>query len=226
MELSLLEKFVLLAQHPTKRRFLTSEIQLHNGLIGALLMDLSLHGNLMIIRDELVVKKGNGIEHPMAAEVAAEIVKSPKNRKLSYWINHLVKKAPHYKRFVINQLAEKGILQVENKRFLGIFRYQKSKLINSDVRKRLVASARHQILYPDRDNINEETVMTGLIAASKLHHAITRGTAEKLMIQSKLKDILKHSPLGGKIHQSINQVQSAMLFSIVSSSAAGTTTTS
>ena len=215
MELNLLEKFVLLAHNPRKNGLLISDIQLKNGLIGAILMDLSMNGVLMVVRDRLFIHDTNKIHHLLASEVASDITKDPKEHTLDYWIRHLAGKADKYKWLVMDQLAEKELIKIEEKKFLGVFTYRTTRLLNASARTELVKSAKRQLFNPDKNVINEDTIMTGLIAASNLHVALAKNERESRNIQFRLKKELQYSPIGGSVYKSIRRLRSAIRVSVV-----------
>ncbi len=56
MELSTVEKFILLAQHPEKGRFTIGVMQLNYGIIGALLPEMS-QDKIVVLEDKKRVKR-------------------------------------------------------------------------------------------------------------------------------------------------------------------------
>ncbi len=53
MDLNTVEKFLLLAQHPQKGRNISSDLHINYGIIGAILLELSLDGELVLDNNKL-----------------------------------------------------------------------------------------------------------------------------------------------------------------------------
>jgi len=224
MQLGVLEKFLLIAHHPLKRRLLISEIQLNHGIIGAILLELSLQGKVSIVKDQLIIKDINDIQSPIIKEVANIINTSHKPRKIKYWVMKLARKSPKYKWYILNQLVKKQLIAIEEKRFLGLFPYKKSSVTDRDARSALLREIHHNIISP-KELSEEDAVMLGLVEACKIYKAFSSDRAEISNIKSNLKGILKDNPIASSIDQTVKQVQSAIIISVVTSTTAATTAT-
>ncbi len=63
MNLNTAEKFLLIAQHPVKGRFTISDVQINYGIIGALLLEMSLENRIAIEENILILKNEKSSEN-------------------------------------------------------------------------------------------------------------------------------------------------------------------
>lgn len=221
MKLDLLEKFILLAHHPEKRRFLISDLPINYGLIGAMLLDMSLEERIDIQNDDLILKDHRNISNPMIAEIATTIHQSKKKRKVKYWVMKFGQKASKYKRRILESLEKKNIIEIERKKFLGLIPYIKTNVSDRRLRDRLVQEVRENVLNR-RDIADEDTLMLGLVESCKMYRALSADKEEIKRMKANLKDILKDSPIADSIDKTVKQVQSAIIVSVIASSTAAT----
>ena len=64
-KLSIIEKFLLVSQHPDKGRFIIPQMQLHYGLAGAILLELSIEKRLKVENKRLILVDDTQHQHPM-----------------------------------------------------------------------------------------------------------------------------------------------------------------
>ena len=123
MELSVVERFLLLAQHPEKGRFTISGIQLNYGIVGALLLQMSLEKRIVLENNTLVLKNRRNIKDHLVREIVEIIGASDKKRKIRYWINKLNRKSNRYKWTILNEMDRKRLVRIDNKKFLGLIQH-------------------------------------------------------------------------------------------------------
>lgn len=87
MELSIAEKFLLLAQHPTKGKFIISGLHIQYGIAGSLMLEMSVDKRIEIENGLLVLTSTKGKSDQLISEIEMQIRNSPKPRKIKYWIN-------------------------------------------------------------------------------------------------------------------------------------------
>ena len=222
MQLDLLEKFTLLAHHPEKRRFMISEVYVNYGIIGAMLMDLSLINRLDIKNENLIIKDSGNLPNPMIAEVASNIHRSGKQKKVKFWVMKFGKKAAKYRHGILEILAQKNIIEIERKKFLGLFPYIKTRVTDNRTRDKLIQEVKDHVLN-HRNISDEETVMLGLVESCKMYNVLSKDKAEIKQMKANLKNILKESPIADSIDKTVKQVQSAIMVSVIASTTAATT---
>ena len=132
-KLSIIEKFLLVSQHPDKGRFIIPQMQLHYGLAGAILLEMSIEKRLKIENKRLILIDNKPHSHPIFNMVIDTIRQSSKARRIRYWINKLNRKAYKYKWAFMKDLEDKRIIRIEFKKFLGLIPYKKSYMIDSQM---------------------------------------------------------------------------------------------
>ena len=219
MKLSTVENFLLIAHHPNKGRFVVSEMNINYGIIGAILLEMSLEDKVIIENDSLILKNSRSTGNQIVSEISIMISSSKKPRKIKYWITKLSSKSRKYKWIILNELSGKNFMRIENKTFLGFIRYKRSYLIDNRTRDNLIQQLRNNILF-QQELSNENVVLLGLIEACKMHNIIASNKDELKAIRKKLKQIIKESPIADSVDKTIKQVQGAILGAIIASTAA------
>ncbi len=103
-------------------------------LAGAVLMDLAMENridtdleNLLLINDSPV---GDNILDPVLAEIAAG-----GNHDTRYWVEQVSRQGTRFRELSLERLVEKGILEMEDDRFLWVFRSRRYPAIDGSVER-------------------------------------------------------------------------------------------
>lgn len=235
MKLSIVELFLLLAQHPSKGRFVIGDMQINYCIIGAILLEMSLDGMIGLENDVLVLKDssegnidtsanrdaaaGTGTIKQIVSEISAIISSSKKPRKIRYWIGKLVQKSNKYKWAFMSELESRSLIRIESKKFLGIIPYKSSYLTDTKARDIVIEQLKNNMLL-NQDLSNESVVMLGLVEASKMYSVFSKDRGELKIIKANLKQIIKESPIANSLDQTIKQVQAAILGAVIAGSMA------
>lgn len=219
MKLNSLSKFLLLAHHPEKGRFIIADIHVNYGIIGAALLEMSLDGQFSIKENKLIPMKKANADNVIISEISKEIRSSKKTRKINYWITKLARKSRKYKWAILGDLEKNGLLRIENRKFLGLISYKKSYLVESNTRDALINQLRKDALS-GKDLSNETILMLALVEACKMHKIITSDKVELKRLKQELKEIMKKSPIADSVDKTIMQVQAAIIGGIVASTVA------
>lgn len=223
MKLNTAEKFLLLAKHPEKFWYKISEIHLNYGIIGSILIDLSLKKSLEIKEKCFHVNtkfEYKDKEYPGFERISDFIINSKKSRKPKYWIQKFARKSRIYKWEFFNGLEKKRLVRIENRKFLFI-PYRRCYLVDSRTRNKLIDHLRDSVLYKKKKS-EEDMAILGMVEACKMHKIISRDRHEVKMIKKELKTLLKDSPISQIVDDTIKQVQIAITIAIASSVAAST----
>ena len=216
MELSTVEKFVLLAQHPEKGRFVIGGVQLNYGIIGALLLEMTKEKIVVLEDEKLVLKNRKRHKNPLVSEIAELIGASKKKRKIKYWIIKLNRKSYRYKWAILNEMDKKRLVRIEHKKFLGFIPYKRCYLSDGRTREKLIQHIRKAALYPSSVEVtSDDIVLMGLVEASKMHKTIASNKEELKKIRKELKEIIRDSPIAGVVDETIRQVQAAIVASMI-----------
>lgn len=219
MKLNIAEKFLIIAHHPEKGRFKVNGYQLKYGLVGALLLEMSLEKIVSVQDKRLVYNSSGGDKDPVIAGLAAMIRQSGKVRKVRSWISKFAFRSNRLRWAVLTQMADKRIIRIESRRFLGIIPYRCSYITDSNIRAELIREARSNV-FEHRDLSEENVALLGLIEACGMHRIISNNRQEIKMIKKELKEIIKKSPIAEMLSVTLNQVRTAVMVSAAASSAA------
>jgi len=212
------ERFLILIQHPEKPRFIVSEQIRNVGLIGSILLDLANSKNLEIENGKLMIKSVvTDLPQPYM-DILGQIEKSSRIRKIKTWVAKFSRKSKKYQKAILLDLESKGIIRINNKRFLGI-RYYNTQLINSGIRDNIINEIREVIFNNAKIN-NENSLMLGLIQACKMHKIICKDKSELRICKKKLKEIMKSDSIAQGVDKVIKEMQTAIIGAVVASSVA------
>jgi Golgi phosphoprotein 3 len=218
MDRSVAELYVILALNPEKGRISISDIYFRYSLTGALIMEYHESGEIAIENKRVVpsfIKNGETI-HDLFAD---RIMKSSKNRRISFWISRMTNKSRIIFREIINSLEKKRILRIEQKKFLNLFPYKRYWLIDNSVRTNLIELLRGILLY-GRQPGKKDIMLLGLVEASKAYKLLSREKGESKLLRKKNTELLKGDMISAEISQTIREVQAAIVASIAASVAA------
>ena len=212
------EKFLLLIQHPQKSRFILSDPLKKAGLIGSILLDLSHEGKIDIDNDKLIVKKADTDLSAAHKQVLVRIQESSKVRKVKTWITKLSGKSARYQKEILCDLENKGIIRIENKRFL-FFKYYRTKLLNHKIRDQIIKEIRETILYDKHVN-DENSLILGLVHACNMYRIICRDKQERKICKTRVKEWIQSDAISQGVGKVIREMQAAVIGAVVASSSA------
>ncbi len=219
MALTLTEKFILLAHHPEKGRFAITQYQHQYGLIGSLIMDLSLKGLIAVEDKRILVRKKDLPADELLRDIAQKISSSAKPRRIRYWIQKLAFSYRRYKWAVYGSLEKQWIIRIEKKRFLGIIPYRQCYVRNQSERTQIIATLREAILYK-KEMSDEMLALAALVAGCSMQRKLTTRREELKVIKQELKNILKKNPVASEVSQAIIEVQAAVASAVITSTVA------
>lgn len=211
--LSTAEKFLLIAHHPDKGRFMIPKTYLQYGLAGAILLDMTISDRIESDGPKLSLKKGRASTDPVLNDVIALMSQSLKPRKAEYWIRKFGERYNRYKLQLLKGLAGKRMVRIEEKKFLGLIPYRKSYLLESYTRSNLVRQLKNEIAGY-RGVPGDNIALAGMIEACWMHRILTTDRDELKQIKSQLKRMIKENPVSEAVTQTVNQVQAAVIASI------------
>ena len=219
MELNISEKFLLLAHHPEKKRFIVSDIRLKYGLIGAVLLDLSLEEHFEIKNKKVIVKSNSKHSDFVFHELLQAMKNSGKDRKLRYWVRKFSYKARKYKWATLSNMEKKRLLRIEQKKFLGLIPYKTSKLLEHKTRQQLIKEV-NKCAFSKKEISNSDMAIMGMVEACKMHKIIASNRDEFKQLRKELKVLIKDSPIAETVNSTIKEVQAAVIAAVVASSGA------
>lgn len=218
MKLNILNKFLLLAHHPEKGRFLISETHINYGIIGAALLEMSLDGQIKIDDDKLIVLENVKSNRPIISEILTEVKNSKKSREIRYWLNRLARNSRQFKWIILTELQNEKLVRIEKRKLLGLIPYRKSYLVDRTLRESVISQLKNDVLFR-KNSLNEDSmIMLGLIEACRMHQIITSDKVELKKLKKELKEIIKDSTIASTVDETLKQIQAAIMVSIIAAS--------
>jgi golgi phosphoprotein 3 len=218
MEHSLSELFVILALSPEKGRVSIDSIHFRYSLTGAILMDF-LDGEEFKVEDRRVIPSLRINDDAIHQLFAERIMKSSRNRKISYWIRRLTIKSRFIFSEMMKALEKKRILRIEEKKFLNIFPYKRYWFIDNSVRNNIIELLRGILLYGKKPG-KREIMLLGILEASRAYSLLSRERGDAKILRKKNSELLKGDALSAEISQAIREVQSAIVASVTAAAVA------
>jgi Golgi phosphoprotein 3 len=219
--LSTAEKFVMIAHHPERGRFMVSQMFIQYGIAGAILLDMTLENSFDIKDGNLILKSGRQSDKTVTGIVASMISESGKSRKPGYWVRRIAGRYNRYLRYILKDMEQKRHVRLEDRRFLGLIRYQESFLIESYTRANLIRQLKNSILTY-KGATEESIALEGLIEACRMQRILSSDRDELRTIKTQLKKIVKESPVSDAVGKTIREVQTAIMASITGAVVAAT----
>jgi hypothetical protein len=218
MNNAIAEQFAILSLNPEKGRVTIDSIHFRYSLTGALLMDYLEQDEFKVENKRVVPSfriNGDAI-HDMFAE---RIMKSSRNRKISFWISRLTNKSRFIFREIISSLEKQKLISTEYKKFLGIFPYKRYWFLDDKVRRDLIERLREILLYGKQPG-KKEIMLLGLVETSKAYRLLSREKGEAKILRKKNTEILKGDIMSDEISLAIREVQTAIAASVTAATIA------
>jgi hypothetical protein len=223
MTLTTAERLIVLAHHPEKPRFVVPE-QLRNvGIIGSILIDLSAEERLKIEGGKIIVKHTNTNLPEPHRLMLQKIHQSGKKRKVKSWISRTVQAPRKYRRGILKSLERKGIIRMEEKRFL-FFKYFVTYLIKTSLREQMIQEIRG-VIFENKQPDKEISMILGMLQACKMHKIFCEDKEEIKRCKSVLKDMLASYTISRDVDKVIQEMHAAVVSAVIASSVATTAST-
>lgn len=216
MELSLKEKFVILAYDPDKGTCLASNF-FGYGIAGAILLELAEMKRISIEGKKIKLLDSHKAGDPMLDRVISILLGSKRDMRVKALISKIAQSPRKYKKPLIKGLIEKRYLKEVRKKFL-IFPYKRYPSTNTSFRREMVEKIRRLVLRKDGDD-RDILLLTGLAGACKFSHKFFDTKEERKIAKKRIKEIIEESQIDKAIDETIKAVQAAVLISVTTSAA-------
>ena len=206
MNLSTIEKFLLLAHHPKKGKFISSLTYINTGFAGCVYLELALLDKISIKKRRVFVKNNDKpVRHPILKEVLEDVKHRESPKTLKSCILSLYHKRSTYIWSYLEEMERKGLVRIENRKFLGFFPYKKSFLTNRAEQQSLISEFKFKISIPESLSIQDRALF-GLIEACKLYPNLISKEFQGKELESHVKNnILDKTPIVNSIDDAVNQ---------------------
>lgn len=216
MDLNLREKLILLFHHEMKDKFCITDYRFDTAFIGAMLFELWLLEKIEIIDDKIkCVSNKSGLSKELK-EMYLKIKSKDKQKKISYWVVKLLTKSEKYRKITVKEMSEKGLLELQEKKYLFFFTKQITHLPNPTVREEIVNKLRSCLLEETPASF-DDLALIGLVDATNVYRLISNVKGECPLMKEKYISLVAEKSVGRGVSEVINQVKTA-LFSTYTSS--------
>ena len=217
MDYKVTEHFISLSLNPDSGRYLILGNYLTYGIVGAILMDLSLAGKISIEDHQVIAGKDISLTGiPAYDRMIRSISESGKLRTIKIWVRRLGNRSAWYRKEMQKYFVKKGILKEEKRRFIGIpYRLY---VAMPGFRRNIIDRYKEVILY-NKQPEEHEIMVLGLMYACKMHKVISKGGPERRKIRKKIVEIIKDNAFATEINKTIMEMQAAITASIAATAA-------
>lgn len=186
MELNLAEKFLLLVLKPNSPRYMVSEMQRNGSFISAILLDLKRYQHIDIVNQRVSVISRTTQLSLAHQQVLDTINSSRKEKKLWAWFSRFMSKAKPYRYEILENLAAKRIVQIENKKFWFV-KYKEAYLLKEKAQQELltqVKQAVHQRHHEDEDILS----LLMLVKVCRAYKLLAEDKSQVRQVKKSLKE--------------------------------------
>lgn len=214
IKLNLLEEYLLIALDDEKGKFVIDSTRLHYGFAGAVLLELALREKIEVDGETLILTD-NAYEPEIALNKMIDELKQLKSPSLKKALKLIADQSSDIKDYTLQHLINKGILRKEETKILWLIpseQYPTSDMTpESKVRKRLDDVITHG------SNVEAHDLMLlCLIDATDLTKEAFRDKQDYKAVRKKIKEVTSEMKISKVINNSVREIQSAIMMSIIS----------
>ncbi len=218
--LNLLEELLLLALDDEKGKIISSSsTALPYGLTGAILLEFSLAGKILVENKKLIVTDNSSTGNEILDEALNIIENAPKNKSVKYWVSKLNRKMKSLKKDILSQLIEKKILVETENKILWVIPTKRYPTNNPEPENQVRKSVKAIVLG---SQIGDERIklLISLIHSCNLIKEIF-SKDERKVAKKRIKEIVKSEKVGKAVSDTVNEVvMAAVIGAVVGSTAA------
>ncbi len=220
MELTLIEDFLLISLDDEDGRFISDTTYVHNGLAGAVMLELALNGKIELHDNRIHLVNSDPLGNLILDQTMQAIENEEKDRKVSFWIGALNANASEIKHVTLQMLAEKGIISKQEGKTLWVFSYKKyptkDAMPENEVRSRL-----NDIVLDKMEPTPKCLMLLNLIEVCELSDEVFRKKEARKAAKNKIRELTKSS--SDITDQTTLEVQTAIIAATMSAVIASTT---
>jgi hypothetical protein len=220
MELNTIEKLLLISHHPEKWWFKITQIHLKYGIAGAILLELALRKNIVLVDSKIQVNPESNPEYKdyhIFEEIVKTIELSRRLHKPKYWIQKFGRQPRKFKWIFLEGLQKKRLIRIKHLKFLWL-PYRRSYIADTNMRQMLIRSLKEILVYK-KPKTESDIAILGLVEACKMYRIIEPDRSKRKVIRQELKQVIKESPISEILASTIKQIQVAIAMAIAASSA-------
>jgi golgi phosphoprotein 3 len=218
-ELSLAEELLLVALDDEKGADTANwGSGVEAGLAGALLLELTAAGCLAAEDGKLVATDCDPHRDPLAAAALDVIRGDDRPRDAKAWVGRLPKALKPLRERIADRLVERGVLEEERRRRLGLFEFTRYPARDPAPERRLRA-ALTEVLVTGREPSAHETMLVSLLHANDLVARVVQKD-DRRAARRRAKEIAKGEAIGAAVGSALSDVQAATMAAITAATVA------
>jgi hypothetical protein len=206
-------EFMLLVYDDNKGRPVITGNDFLYSLAGAVLLELYLK-NKISIRDKLVYVESYKTSGDVTLDqVMEQIRKSPKNKKIKYWVQKFGFRGNKLKSSILDQMVNSRIYRKKENKVMGLFTCRKYYNSNPGYKKELQQKIRKIVL--EESGITEELfILVSLVGTSGLVRKLFTNSTERKFAKRKIKEMIKDNDFGKAISDTIASANAAIVAAV------------
>jgi golgi phosphoprotein 3 len=181
-------------------------------LAGALLMELALADRIDTDLRTLKVVDAKPTDDALLDEVLNLLQTAKTDQSTQHWLNELAWQCQNMQEQVLQQLVDKGVLKIEDRKILWVFAMRRYPLMDDREVKEVRTRLRDLILGNDIPD-PREGVLVGLVNACGLFDDIF--TEDELArVRPRIAQLVKLDLIGREVNRSLNEISLAVAASM------------
>jgi Golgi phosphoprotein 3 len=178
-------------------------------LVASLIMELTLKGRLDVDPQKLFVVSSEATGIPILDHPLAEIVAEEKFLSASEWLSRFSKNGEYLSDKIIESLDARGILYLENKRLLWVFK-TRSYSSTTGIEEREVKARIMQLLNSDEIPNPNDALLVGLLNSLGIF-SLLLSPGELVRLQNRIDQIANFEEINRSLSYSIKEASELMI---------------
>lgn len=209
MKLRFAEEIMLLLLDDENGRFArVPDWSLKYALSGGVLMDLALEDRIDTDLEELSLvdstPTGDGILDPTLADIAG----ADQRRSADFWVERIAERADDIQKAALDRLIARGIIEVEEGRFLWVFRSRRYPVVDGQA-EREVKLRIMEVLFSDMIPDPRDVVIICLADACGIFPELL-SKRETQLVQPRIRLVRKMDLIGRAVTSAIRKIEVAL----------------
>lgn len=212
MDYSVAKQFLILALNPEKGRVTIDSTHFRFSLTGAILLDY-IDGEELRVEEKRVIPSLRVNDDAIHIMFADKIMKSSRNRRISYWIRRLTNKSRFILTEMTKSLEKEKVIRIEHKKFLGLIPYKKYWFLNPGIRSDIIEQLRGILLYGKKPG-KKEFMLISILQAAGAHKVLSKEKGETKILRQRCNELIKNDQVSSEISQTVKEINEAIAASI------------
>jgi len=209
--LSFAEEILLLAlDEKTGRLHTLPERGLEFALAGAVLMELTFKGRLSHDATQITITDASPTQDPVLDEALQDLPKNEPTLTIQKALARVALKADVLKNLLFAGLVKKGVLTVQQEKFLWVLRARRYPVVDNHGEREVLARIRETVLDSTAVPDPRDVVLIGLMDACELNYLVFT-EAELDVISARIKQIANQDSIVQSLAKDIAEIQQAIL---------------